>query len=267
MQALTQRTWSHDSPCHIGDLAWQRHMHTGREGEWSWRLWEVDGEVRAWGWSQAPGELQLYVDPAHPELADEVIVHFGPKAVTTLDRQRHVLAALKRNGYVRSADGAHLAYHTHPLADLPEPALPQGFTVRSVTADDLVRRVEVHQAAWPGTRVTEQSYRAVTAAWPYRADLDWVAVAPDGSFAASCLIWFDEANGVGLVEPVGADARFRRLGLGRAVCLSALRELRAVGAREAVVYPAVGGRSHPGALPLYRTMGFTPYARSVDCRR
>jgi ribosomal protein S18 acetylase RimI-like enzyme len=263
MQALTRRTWSHDSPCHIGDLAWQRYMHVGREGEWSTRLWEVDGEVRAWGWSQAPGDLQLYVDPAYPELADEVLVHFGPRTVTTLDRAAHVLDALWRNGYVRS-DGPHLAYHTRPLADLPEPMLPKGFTVRSVTADDLVHRVAVHQAAWPATRVNEQSYRAVTAAWPYRAGLDWVAVAPDGSFAASCLVWFDEANGVGLLEPVGTDARFRRLGLGRSVCLAALRALRAEGAREAVVYPVVGDARHPAALPLYEALGFAPYARSVN---
>ena len=136
-----------------------------------------------------------------------------------------------------------------------------------MTADDLVRRVAVHQAAWPGTRVTEQSYRAVMAAWPYRPDLDLVAVAPDGSFAASCLSWLDEANGVGLIEPVGTDARFRRLGLARAVCLAALRALRAVGAREAVVYPVIGGSAHPGALALYRAMGFAGYARSVEFRR
>ncbi|MFI9382660.1 GNAT family N-acetyltransferase [Kutzneria sp. NPDC052558] len=266
IQELTQRTWSHDSPCHIGDMAWQRYMHSDREGEWSWRLWEVDGQVRAWGWSQAPGDLQIGVDPAHPELADEVIVHFGPKTVTTLDRQPVVQEALRRNGYTRT-DGPYLAYHSRSLDHLPEPVLPPGFTVRAVTADDLVRRVAVHQAAWPGTKVTEQSYRTVMAAWPYRSDLDWVAVAPDGSFAASCLIWLDEANGVGLLEPVGADPRFRRLGLGRAVCLAAMRAVRAVGAREAVVYPTVGGSAHPGALALYRALGFAGYARSVDFRR
>lgn len=266
MQALTQRTWSHDSPCHIGDLAWQRYMHAGREGEWSWRLWEADGEVRAWGWAQQR-EFQLCVDPKYPWLAEEVIVHFGLDGVATTDRQHDVVDALRRNGYTRSADDVQYLYHTRALTDLPEPVLPQGFTVRSVSADDLVRRVAVHQAAWPGSRVTEQSYRAVMSAWPYRADLDWVAVAPDGSFAASCLIWLDEVNGVGLIEPVGTDARFRRLGLGRAVCLAALRALRATGAREAVVCPAVGGKAHPDALRLYQAMGFTQYARSVEFRR
>jgi len=66
---------------------------------------------------------------------------------------------------------------------------------------------------------------------------------------------------------VGADPRFRRLGLGRAVCLAAMRALRAVGAREAVVYPVIGGAEHPGALALYRALGFAGYARSVDFRR
>lgn len=66
--------------------------------------------------------------------------------------------------------------------------------------------------------------------------------------------------------PVGTDPRFRR-GLGRAVCLAAMGALRETGARQAVVYPVQGHPSYPGAVPLYRSLGFGPYARTFSYER
>ncbi len=83
------------------------------------------------------------------------------------------------------------------------------------------------------------------AAWPYRADLDWIVEAPDGRFVANCLIWLDERNGVGELEPVGTDPQFRRKGLGRAVCLAAMHALRQAGGRQGFVYPVQGHPNHP----------------------
>jgi hypothetical protein len=127
-----------------------------------------------------------------------------------------------------------------------------------VAAGSLVHRIAVHQAAGgdAGDRA-ELSRDDGGLAVPGAPGPG--PVAPDGFFAASGLIWLDEANGVGLLEPVGADARCRRLGLGRAVGLAAMRALRAAGAREAVVYPTVGGKAHPGALSPYHQ-----YARRVE---
>jgi GNAT superfamily N-acetyltransferase len=148
------------------------------------------------------------------------------------------------------------------------PVLPAGFSVRSVRGEaDLPGRVAVHRAVWAPSRVTEASYRAVMAAWPYRADLDWVVVAPDGTMAASCLIWLDEQNGVGELEPVGTDPGYRRQGLGRAVCLAALHALRRAGATQAVVYPVVGHPRSPAAGTLYDSLGFTPYGRTLTYTR
>jgi len=265
MQGLTQRLWSHASNTHIGDQAWQRYQHVGREPEWPTALWTRDGEIVAWGWIWLPGHLELLVDPAWPHLVDEVLDWFDEtstaKSVTVLDAQEHVVSALTHHGYRPDDAAPYLTYHTRGLADLPEPVLPDGFTARAMRCQqDLERRVAGHQAAWPKSRVTEDSYRNVMGAWPYRADLDWIVEGPDGEFAASCLIWLDEQNRVGELEPVGTDARLRRRGLGRAVCLAALHALRAAGAAEAVVY----SESTSEAQPLYTGLGFRPYARTRD---
>jgi len=273
MQSVAQRIWSKSSSLHVGDLAWQRFQHAGREAEWPTVLWEAGGEVVAWGWVSLPGELALLVDPARPELASGVLAWFedtasaAELAVTVLDAEKHVIAALERCGYARQESSVFQSYMSRLLVDVPEPVVPAGFTLRPVGPDDLARRVAVHRAVWHPSRVTGPSYRTVTAAWPYRAGLDWVAEAPDGRFAAQCLIWLDERNAVGELEPVGTLPEFRRTGLARAVCLAALRAAHHAGAREAVVYPVINHPKSVGALPLYRDLGFRPYARTLAFTR
>jgi ribosomal protein S18 acetylase RimI-like enzyme len=100
-------------------------------------------------------------------------------------------------------------------------------------------------------------------AWPYRPELDQVAVAPDGSFAAFCLCWLDEENRVGNLEPVGTHPDHRRLGLARAVCLAGLRSLRAADADTALVH-SVGGSA---ATRLYESVGFTARSRHLPFRK
>ena len=102
----------------------------------------------------------------------------------------------------------------------------------------------------------------MTAAWPYRTDLDCVVEAPDGSFAASCLAWLDEENGVGELEPVGTAPTFRRRGFASAVCRFALQRLREEGATQAIVYSDT-----PEAKALYLSIGFREHARSRALRK
>ncbi|MEV6871716.1 GNAT family N-acetyltransferase [Amycolatopsis sp. NPDC051128] len=270
MQRLVQRIWSWASRWHVGDLAWERNQHLGREPEWPTALWEAEGEVVAWGWAELPNSLALLVDPAWPDLAATVLDWFSGIAaapqttVTVLDAEKHLIAALERHGYIRRNFPYFNWYMAHPLTELPQPDLPERYRARPVRGEeDLAGRVAVHRAAWHPSRVTEGSYRNVMAAWPYRADLDWVVEAPDGSLVANCLIWLDERNKVGELEPVGTDPRFRRRGLARAVCLAAMHALREAGARHAVVYPVQGHPDHPAPVPLYEGLGFRPYARTL----
>src|SRR6185295_4769368 len=110
-----------------------------------------------------------------------------------------------------------------------------------------------------------ESYRNVLQTWPYRADLDCIAVAPDGRVAAYCLAWLDDRNRAGELEPVGTHADFRRLGLASAVCTFALQRLRDEGAERAVVC-ARGDAAHSAPKLLYESLGFRPHARTITYR-
>ncbi len=268
MQDLTGRVWSFAAPHHLGDLAWGRFMYPRDAADWPIVLWESGGRVVAWAWGRLPDDLRLQVDPGFPELVDEALEWLGKLGgdgeLLVLDRETGLREALSRHGFRERKDAPYFAYHSRSLEGLPPVFLPEGLRVRAVAdgEQDLRRRVAVHQAAWGSRKVTEESYRAVMAAWPYRHGLDWVVEDDDGLFLASCLIWHDEVNGVGLIEPVGTHPDHRRLGLSRAVCTAALYALKEHGAHTAIVCPR-GDSAYPVPQRLYRALGFTQYARTL----
>ena len=127
---------------------------------------------------------------------------------------------------------------------------------------DLAERVAIHRDVWAPSRVTETSFAGVQASWPYRLSLDCVVEVPDGRFAAYALMWPDDENRVGELEPVGVRDEFRRRGLGAAVCLFALRRLYEEGGRQAIVYCATDA-----ACGMYESIGFRRHATLVGYSR
>lgn len=270
IQEVVSRTWTPDARWHIGEIAWNRLQHVGREPEWSTRIWEEGDTAVAWGWLWLPGHLDLCIDPAFPDLIDDVLDWFESEAIhdelTVTITQAEPSQALVRRGYEPVFQERFFLHLRRDLDDLPAPVLPAGYSLRSVLGEqDLERRVASHHAAFAPSLVSEESYRTLMAAWPYRADLDCVVVAADGSFVAFCLIWLDERNGVGVMEPVGTNPDHRRRGLGSAVCMEALSRLRDAGATSAIV-SARGDDAYPSARGLYASIGFREHTRNVKYR-
>jgi ribosomal protein S18 acetylase RimI-like enzyme len=256
MQALQQALWKLQGPrvlTHVGDLAWWVHRAPGKR-----RLWLDRDRCVAWAWLHAPASLDFGVHP-DVRVQDDVLEWFESEAegdvLTT-----YALDGDRLHGYEPS--GVGYAYYVHDL-DVAEPHAPDGFVLHPVAGeDDFRRRVEVHRAVWAPSRVTADVYRRIAQTWPYRAELDCVLEAPDATFAAYALCWYDDANGVGELEPVGTHPDFRRRGLGALVCRYALWRLRQAGARQAVVYAG-----EPGAQALYESIGFRQHTRAVELRR
>jgi predicted N-acetyltransferase YhbS len=81
----------------------------------------------------------------------------------------------------------------------------------------------------------------------FRYDLTIVAVAPDGDYVSFCGIWPVLQNGYSMVEPVASDPTYRRMGLGKAAVLEAIRRTAALG----VDVAWVGSNQ-----PFYQALGF-----------
>jgi GNAT superfamily N-acetyltransferase len=271
MQALVAELWHLDGPRvdhHIGDLAWQRFQHVGREDEWRIQVWEEDGNPVAWAWLRAPGTLLHEIHPRHrgealhAELLDwfETETEGEELRATSPSTSTVTLAFLRSRGYEVDSGAQGLVYHLTELAEIPEPTVPEGYRLRTVGPGDLERRVEIHRVVWAPSRVTAESFENVQAAWPYREDVDCVVEGPDGSFAAYCLAWLDEENRVGELEPVGTHPDHRRRGLATAVCRFAHHRLRNLGAERAIVYSQAGSE----ATALYESIGMREHARSAE---
>jgi ribosomal protein S18 acetylase RimI-like enzyme len=239
----------------VGDIAWGFRQHEGRESEWKIRLWVEDGRVSAWSWLKGDGgRLEHDVHPEHRHLLDEILAEPAATLAFAFEDDEATRTALERHGFTEPAEALHFFVRDVPKPpDLPP--LPDGFRYRTIDTPDLAERVAIHREVWAPSRVTESSYAGVRAAWPYRTSLDCVIETSDGRFAAYALLWPDDENGVGELEPVGVREEFRRRGLGAAVCTYALRRWYDEGGREAVVYCMTDG-----ACALYASLGFRLHA-------
>jgi ribosomal protein S18 acetylase RimI-like enzyme len=152
----------------------------------------------------------------------------------------------------------HLVTLVRPLREpIDWHPLPTGYAVREVEGEHEVgRRASAQYDAFRSERPFAEyqaRYLRLMQSPVYRPELDIVAVAPDGQFAAFCICWLDEANRVGLFEPVGTRPAFLRQGLARAVMCEGLRRMQDAGMLSAVV---CADHSNAAALSLYESLGF-----------
>ena len=147
-----------------------------------------------------------------------------------IDQTQHHLEAL---GF-QKFDWSTLRFELDLQQTLPQPTLPQGFTVRPLRGLSEVKAyVELHQAAFGSEKMTVR-WRKRTLAHPvYRPELDLVIANADDESVGFCVCWLWQDRGQ--IEPLGVHPDYQGLGLGRALELTALHTLRAHGARWGLV--------------------------------
>lgn len=148
-----------------------------------------------------------------------------------------------------------------PIPLLP---LPQGFTLKCGQELDTAAWVEMHNQ----TFIDHWNFHPLTIEeadhWSrdplYRPDLDLIAIAPDGTYAAFCVCRIDTEENQqkgrleGHVSLLGTRRGFRRLGLGRAMLLAGLRRLKTAGMDTVTI--GVDAENPNQAHKLYESVGF-----------
>jgi GNAT superfamily N-acetyltransferase len=273
----------------FGELAWiwgKGHACDG--ATWLRRLWFSGGALVAWGWIHLPHQVRrsdgsvtdvtgaylgYQVDPGHAALVDEVISWYDAVAAG-LERTAAPNAndefALKRwaaHGYRTDPaslgdTGSWSQLNERNLTGLERPVLPDGFRFRSADEAGPEAAVQAHVDAWAPSTYTAEGYAGVRQMTAYRGDLHVLVEAPDGTMAASTIMWLDKANKTAEFEPVGTHPDYRRQGLGTAMLLHGMHLARDAGAAQMTV-ACLGAPGHPRARELYYGVGFRPFTRDA----
>jgi GNAT superfamily N-acetyltransferase len=122
--------------------------------------------------------------------------------------------------------------------------LPDGFRFRTADEAGPEAAVQAHVDAWAPSTYTAEGYEGVRRTATYRGDLHVLVEAPDGTMAASTIMWLDEANKTAEFEPVGTHPGYRRRGLGTAMLLHGMHLAREAGATHMTV-ACLGAPGHP----------------------
>lgn len=268
MLALEQELWREDPAlvdCTFGQIAfWSAQL---LHDDWQARLWFAEETLLGWGWLTKGEELEWEVRPTHQALLDEILDWGRPSEVLVRSDHTDAIERLRAHGLEHNPDAPWMRSNMRLLEEIEEPRLPDGYRLATMADyDGFESRSAAHRTAFKPSRFRDDVYVKVRATWPYRADLDCVAVAPDGSVASYALAWLDEENSLGELEPVGTHEDHLRRGLGRAVNLFALERLRDEGARTALV-GCRGDAAYPIPCKLYESVGFRERARSIAFTR
>lgn len=151
---------------------------------------------------------------------------------------------------------------------IEQPQLPPGFTIRQFQpGPDDKRWIKLGNLAfrehWNHHDATSEDLEHELAAPHFRPDLYQLAIAPNGTFAAYCQCEIIQEQNTrlnraeGFVLGLGTHPGLRKLGLGRALLLNGLHQLKAAGMNTALI--SVDADNASGALKLYESVGFQTF--------
>lgn len=234
------------------------------------RLWFAeDGQMVGFAFVDSYQNLRFEFDPqTAPTDMDSKIVKWGVVCIQRAMQERGELltldascrdddtarlALLARHGFVQE-EIRSLQMVRALDAPISEAQLPAGFTIRSVAGEQEVEAlVALHRAAFDTENMTIEERLAMMRVPEYETVLDLLAVAPDGTLAATCMCTISQeenertGRNEGHADPVATHPDYQRLGLAKALLLTGLHELKRRGMETAVL-----GTSSQN-IPMQRT--------------
>ena len=264
----------------------QLDSHNYHFGRWDWMIthtclekgglqkigmWEDDGKLVGLATYDCQlGKAYLLTLPGYEKMKGDMLNYAagnlseaGKFSVLILDGDMPMQAIASGHGYMPTQDKECDAIYPIDHVDAIQYTLPEGFSMTSMAETyDLYQYGRVlwkgfdHEQNGEGPFVAENSkHEGEEFERPnVQLGLKIAVVAPNGHFVSYCGMWQDAASESALVEPVATDPAYRKMGLGRAAVLEAVRRCGRLGAKRAFV-----GSSQQ----FYYSIGFRPYATST----
>jgi GNAT superfamily N-acetyltransferase len=260
---------------HVGDVQWWLYYPdaTAEFGERIW-FWADGGQVLGvCVLAPVQSAYDVFVRPdlrgtpeaeameqwAEARLLAQGVTHVKVDWIAKTDAVR--CERFEARGY-KSDDSSDLNYYVQALQAVPEPQLPEGYSIRATLGEaELEERALASYAAfkskWAMDKYLERRLSFMRSPGFVR-ERDRVVVSAAGRVASFCIYWVDPVNKVGLFEPVGTHPDFQGKGLGKALLLDTLRRMQAEGMETANVCAEA---KNPAANRLYQSVGFTQAGR------
>ncbi len=233
------------------------------------RLWETDdGRLVGVAHSDYASNISLQLHPDYREIEAEMIA-WGEDTLAVVKEERRQVEVfvfdydVPRRRLLEARDYDQMPYYgvTRRMRfgnrALPTAEIAAGYTLRTTRPDDwddCQRMADLLNAAFKRSIHNAQEYWNFCQRSPsFRHDLNLVAEAPDGSFAAHVGVNWEPINGYGVFEPVCTHPAHQRRGLARTLMFEGMQRLKALGAYDAYVDT---GDMVP-ANTLYDAVGFT----------
>ncbi len=151
--------------------------------------------------------------------------------------------------------------------DFSSSSLPSGFKLKQVSGEqDIEAWVELFNESflehWNHQDLTVATARDWFNNPSYLPELNLMAVAPDGTFAAFCVGYINGQENArhgrkeGWIKLLGTRRNFRKLGLGKAMLIAVIKQFKAMDIEQ--VKLGVDAQNLTSAMRLYESVGFHP---------
>ena len=250
-------------------MNWARKIH----------LWETaDGQLVGAAHPEDGGDCWLELHPDYRDLEDEMLAWGEANLAVEKEGKRQIDVfcndydhyrrdVLTQRGYQPTPYGGVLRRQRFGNRSFAPGEVAAGYKLRTTLPHDdaqCQKMADLLNAAFNRTIHSAAEYRNFIEHSPsFRHDLNLIAEAPDGSFAAHVGVNYEPGYRYGIFEPVCTHPDHQRKGLARALMLEGLFRLKNLGATDAYVGTGDGMASNF----LYEAVGFTEVYHGYTWRK
>ncbi len=208
-------------------------------------IWEENNQiVGIAAYEMDVGDTFLFTKRGHEFLYEELL-NYAENELTlsskdniqsdiwTTDKQIDVVKLLESKGY-ELIDEESITVYDYKQG-FHETVLPEGFKIHSLEEKNDYDKI--HECLWKGFNHGDHpdediDCRRLMQTGPhFRKDLSMVVVAPDGSYATFAGMWLNGKNHYAYLEPLATVPKYRKLGLGKAILMEAMKKTKEFGAK------------------------------------
>ena len=216
-----------------------------RRGRPDWkkyiRIWRDNNKIAGIIHSESPDEnIFIQLDPKYNEIKEDMIEwaekNTSSKKIRVWLRKEDLASeALLQNREYRKSNPYDYLNWCYLDKYTPKVEISDEYRIQSLDDDTYLNsKIECAAKAFGSENVAKEVYRFMQQSPSYRRSLDLFILYKE-KVVSLCIVWLDQRNSLGYIEPVATHPEFQRKGLGKAILNHAMKKLQEKSAVRAYV--------------------------------